>query len=52
MDGKLDEILAGLRSLERRVRTIEDMNNNDININENFAKVSKFLTILYIYYIY
>jgi hypothetical protein len=42
MDGKLDEILAGLRSLERRVRRIEDLNDNDINVDEKFAKVSKF----------
>ncbi len=43
MNNKLDNILAGLRSLERRVRRIEeDINDNDINVNKKFAKVSKF----------
>ena len=42
MDGKLDEILAGLRSLEKRVKRIEDLNDDDVNENEKFAKVSKF----------
>ena len=43
MDSKLDDILAGLRSLERRVRRIEeDINDNDINVDEKFVKVSKF----------
>ncbi len=44
MNSKLDDILADLRSLERRVRRIkEDINDNDINVNKKFAKVSKFL---------
>jgi hypothetical protein len=42
MDGKLDDILASLRSLESRVRRIEDLNDNNINVDEKFAKVSKF----------
>jgi len=42
MDDKLDEILANLRSLERRVRRIEDLNDNDINVDEKFIKISKF----------
>ncbi len=43
MGSKLDDILAGLRSLERRVRRIEeDINNDDINVDEKFAKVNKF----------
>ena len=43
MDSKLDNILAGLRSLERRVRRIkENINNNNINMNEKFTKISKF----------
>lgn len=51
MDGKLDEILAGLRSLERRVRRIEDLDDNNINVDKKFAKVSKFSDVIY-YYIY
>ncbi len=44
MDSKLDDILADLKLLERRIRRIEeDINNNDINVNEKFTKVSKFL---------
>jgi len=42
MDDKLDDILAGLRSLERRVRRLEDLNDNNINVDEKFVKVSKF----------
>ena len=43
MDSKLDDILVSLRSLERRVRRIEeDINDNDINMDEKFVKVSKF----------
>ena len=49
MDEKLDEILAGLRSLERRVRRIEELNDNNIKENEKFAKVNKIFMILYIY---
>ena len=52
MDSKLDDILADLRSLERRVRRIkEDINDNDINVNKKFAKVSKF-SWYYIFIIY
>ena len=42
MDGKLNAILAGLRLLERRIRRIENLNNNNINVNKKFTKVSKF----------
>ena len=43
MDSKLDDILADLKSLERRIRRIEeDINDNDINVNKKFIKVSKF----------
>jgi len=52
MDEKLDEILAGLRSLERRVRNIENQNEDNISMNKKLAKVSKFFMILYIYYIH
>ena len=52
MDEKLDEILAGLRSLERRVRSIENQNEDNISMNKKLAKVSKFFMILYICYIH
>jgi len=43
IDSKFDDILAGLRLLERKVRRIEkDINDNDINVNKKFIKVSKF----------
>ena len=43
MDSKLDNILSDLRSLKRKVRRFEeDINDNDINVNKKFAKVSKF----------
>ncbi len=43
MDSKFDNILAGLRSLKKRIRRIKkNINNNDININKKFTKVSKF----------
>ena len=51
MDGKLNEILTGLRSLERRVWRIENLNDNDINMNKKFTKVSKF-SWYYIFIIY
>ena len=51
MNGKLDEILTSLRSLKRRVKRIENLNDNDINVNEKFAKVSKF-SWYYIFIIY
>ena len=52
MDEKLDEILASLRSLERRVRSIENQNEDNISVNKKLAKVSKFFMILYICYIH
>lgn len=52
MDEKLDEILAGLRSLKRRVRRIENQNGGNISMNQKLAKVSKFFMILYICYIH
>ena len=53
INSKLNDILAGLRLLEKRVRRIEkDINDNNINVNEKFTKGSKFFIILYIYYIY
>ncbi len=52
MDSKLDDILADLKSLERRIRRIEeDINDNDINMDEKFVKVSKF-SWYYIFIIY
>ncbi len=43
MDSKLDDILADLRLLKRKIRRIEeDINNNNINVDEKFVKVSKF----------
>ncbi|CAI2200751.1 6599_t:CDS:1, partial [Funneliformis geosporum] len=38
MDKKLDKILAGLRSLERRVRSIENQNENNISMNKKLTK--------------
>ncbi|CAI2200733.1 11432_t:CDS:1, partial [Funneliformis geosporum] len=38
MDEKLNEILASLRSLERRVRSIENQNENNISMNKKLAK--------------
>jgi hypothetical protein len=52
MDEKLDEILAGLRSLKRRVRSIENQNVNNISMNKKLTKVSKIFMILYICYIH
>ena len=52
MDEKLDEILDQLRSLERRVRMIENQNEDNISMNKKLAKVSKFFMILYICYIH
>ncbi len=52
IDSKFDDILAGLRLLERKVRRIEkDINDNDINVNKKFIKVSKF-SWYYIFIIY
>jgi len=43
MNSKLDDILADLRLLKRKIRRIEeDINNNNINVDEKFVKVSKF----------
>ncbi len=42
IDSKLDAILASLRSLKRKVRRIKNLNNNNINVNKKFTKVSKF----------
>ncbi|CAI2201884.1 11188_t:CDS:1, partial [Funneliformis geosporum] len=38
MDEKLDEILASLRSPERRIRSIENQNEDNISMNKKLAK--------------
>lgn len=51
MDAKLDTLLAGLKSLERRINMLEE-NYEHKNIDEQFAdvnKIIKFFIILYIY---
>jgi uncharacterized protein YdcH (DUF465 family) len=55
MNAKLDKLLSGQKSLERRIRMLEEDYQNK-NIDEKFADVSKiikFFIILYLYlYIY
>ena len=43
MNSKLNNILADLRLLEKRIRRIEEnINDNNINMDKKFTKVSKF----------
>jgi len=52
MDSKLDKILADLRLLERRVRRIEDLNNNDINVDKRLVNFYDIIYLLYIYLLF
>lgn len=47
MNAKLDKLLSGQKSLERRIRMLEEDYQNK-NIDEKFADVSKIIILYYI----